>query len=100
MAARRIREHRLEQASRVLAGVVPGLCALQKGRPLLGFISVAAAVAMVVCFVARAGVVPDAFAVRVFGGALFVGAACLAAVCYGAATAVSYLIEEAAEPCP
>ena len=100
MHARRLRDRRLEQVRSVLAGVVPGLCALQKGRTFLGVLAVVAAVATVLCFVAREGIVPDPLAAGGIGSFLFGSAACAAAVLYGVATALSFMIEEASEPCP
>jgi hypothetical protein len=99
MAARRLREQRLARAGGVLAKIVPGLCALQKGRPVLGFVSVAAAVAVVVCFVARDGIVPDAFAAGALGSLLFGVGVGVAAVFYGVATGLSFVAEEG-ERCP
>ncbi|MGI9430928.1 MAG: hypothetical protein ACR2PQ_01870, partial [Myxococcota bacterium] len=100
LEARRIRQRRLDRVRAWIAGIVPGACALQKGRPLLGFLAIAAAVAAFVCFGARAGVVPDVFAVRALGALTFGVGAILAVLGYGFFTALSYLIEEASEPCP
>ena len=100
LEARRIRQRRLDRVRAWIAAIVPGACALQKGRPLLGFLAVAAAVAAFVCFGARSGVVPDVFAVGALGGLTFGVGTLLAVLGYGVFTVLSYLIEEASEACP
>lgn len=100
LEARRVRQRRLDRVRSGIAAIVPGACALQKGRPLLGFLAIAAAVAALVCFGARAGVVPDVFAARVLGGLTFGFGTFLGLLGFGVFTVLSHMIEEASDPCP
>ena len=99
LLARRARERQLARLGTGLAAVVPGLCALQKGRPLLGAVAVGFAVTAVVCFAGRGGVVPDPLAAGALGGLAFGCVALASALLYVLATGLSFAASEGAASC-